>query len=82
MADPCVNINLDENQNKNDIISSKNKNTLTRSQLYAKAARGKLNAQGKTTFASQNNFGTNPNVFNLKKVPNINILLFTSNNCT
>lgn len=82
MADPCININLDENEKKTNIVNSKNKNTLTKSQLYSKAVRGKLNAQGQTTFSTQNKFGTNPNVYNLQKIPNTNILLFTRNNCS
>lgn len=80
MAEPCINIDLDEN--KINIINSKNKGTLTKSQLYSKAARGKLNAQGQTTFASQNKFGTNSNIYNLQKISNTNILLFTRNNCS
>lgn len=59
-------------------ISSRN--TFTKKQIYAKASRGELNAKGRTHFASQNKFGTNPNVYNLPKVNNTNILLFTKTN--
>lgn len=59
----------------------KNNFKLTKAQLYSKAVRGQLNAQGKTAFSSQNKFGTNSNSYNLEKIPNTNILLFTTGKC-
>jgi hypothetical protein len=53
----------------------------TKKQIYAKAVRGELTAQGRTTYASQNKFGTNANVYNLQKIPNSNILFFTRASC-
>jgi hypothetical protein len=76
MADPCINTDLN---NINNI--TKNENALTKKQIYSKAVRGRLNAQGRTAYATQNKFGTNSNIYNLQKVENTNILLFTRTNC-
>lgn len=77
MADVCGTIVMNDIRGQ----SVKNDANFTKKQLFAKAVRGQLNAQGRTAFASQNKFGTNSNVYNLTKVPNTNILLFTRSNC-
>lgn len=64
-----------------DTTIVKNAANFTKNQIYAKAVRGELSAQGRTTYASQNKFGTNSNVYNLQKIPNTNILFFTRASC-
>jgi len=53
----------------------RNSNTLTKAQQYASAARNTLTTNGKTQYATQNKFGTNPNAYDLLKIPNSNVLL-------
>lgn len=77
MAGVCGNINLD----KDTVQNLRNGVTFTKKQQYAKAVRGELTAQDRTSFASQNKFGTYSNIYNLTKVPNTNILLLTNANC-
>jgi hypothetical protein len=60
----------------------RNSGKLTKKQIYSKAVRGQLNAQGITTFASQSKYGTFPNVYNLQKLTNSNVLIFSTKNCS
>jgi hypothetical protein len=71
---PSTNDNFKSSEHK------RNDRGLTKKQIYALAATGKLNSNGRTHYASQNTFGTNSNVHNLQKVPNTNILLLNINN--